>query len=90
MATPYKTQILIDDIKEYMEDEGPFETEDDAREFIYSEVERALIYTNDVREFAKEYDAMPDDSELRARFIDNLMTDIFCAIDTDNYVESEG
>ena len=89
MDTPYKTQILINDITEYLEDEGPFETEEDAQEFIYNEVDNALIYTSDVREFAQEYDAMPEDSELISKFIDDLMTDIFCAIDTDNYVKSE-
>ena len=89
MDTPYKTQILIDDIKEYLEEEGPFETEDAAREFVCNEVDTALIYTSNVREFAQEYNAMPEDRELISKFIDDLMTDIFCAIDTDNYVERE-
>lgn len=89
MAAPYKTRELTNDITEYLEEEGPFQTEDDVREFIYSEVDTELIPTSNVREFAQVYDAMPEDDELIARFIDELMDDIFGAIDTGKYVESE-
>lgn len=89
MDTPYKTQILIDDIREYLESDAPFNDEVDVQGYIIDCIDTALIYTSNVQEFAQEYDAMPDDSELISKFIDDLMTDIFGAIDTDNYVKSE-
>ena len=89
MDTPYITWSLIEDIKEYLADSAPFETEDDVNEFIYHEIDTALIYTSNVREFAQEYDAMPDDAELISNFIDDLMTDVFGDIDPSEYVEED-
>ena len=52
-------------------------------------IDKALIYTNDVIEFAKEYDAMPNDSELISEFIEGLTVDVFGDIDLSEYVEEE-
>ena len=89
MAAPYKTRDLTNDIKGYLENDAPFNNEDDVQEYIMDCIDNALIYTSEVREFAEAYDALPEDDELISNFIEELISDVLIAIDADEYIAEE-